>query len=50
MSARKIAGQIVGFAGWYIRYAHVLRTEGEEIEDGGIVVALSMRAKELTPR
>ena len=47
--SRKIAGQIVGFAGWYIRYAHVLRAEGDEIADGGMVVALDIRAKELAP-
>lgn len=47
--SRKIAGQIVGFAGRYIRYTHVLRTEGDEIADRGIVVALDICAKELPP-
>jgi hypothetical protein len=47
--SRKIAGQIVGFAGRYIRYTHVLRAEGDEIADGGIVVALDIRANELPP-
>jgi hypothetical protein len=47
--ARKVAGQIVGFAGRYIRYAHVLRAECDEIADGRIVVALDIRAKELPP-
>ena len=47
--SRKIAGQIVGFAGRYIRYAHMLRAEGDEIADGRIVVALGVCAKELSP-
>jgi hypothetical protein len=47
--SRKIAEQIVGFAGRYIRYTHVLRAEGDEIAEGGIVVALGIRAKELAP-
>ena len=47
--SRKIARQIVGFAGRYIRYTHVLRAEGDEIADGGIVVALDIRAKKLPP-
>jgi hypothetical protein len=47
--SRKIARQIVGFAGRYIRYTHVLRAEGDEIADGRIVVALDVRAKELPP-
>ena len=45
--SRKIAGQIVGFAGRYIRYAHVLRAEGDEIADGRVIVSLGIRAKEL---
>lgn len=45
----KIAGQIVGFTGRYIRYTHVLRAEGDEIADGGIVVAFGICAKELPP-
>jgi hypothetical protein len=47
--SRKIAGQIVGFAGRYVRYTHVLRTEGDEIADRGIVEAFDIRAKELPP-
>ena len=47
--SRKVAGQIVGFAGWYIRYTHVLRAEGDEVVNGRIVVALGIRAKELPP-
>jgi hypothetical protein len=47
--SRKIAGQIVWFAGRYIGYTHVLRAEGDEIADGGVVVALDIRAKELPP-
>ena len=47
--SRKIARQIVGFAGRYIRYTHVLGAEGDEIADGGIVVALDIRAKKLPP-
>ena len=45
----KMAGQIVGFAGRYIRYTHVLRAESNEIVDGRIVEALDIRAKELAP-
>ena len=45
----EIAEQVVGFAGWQVRYAHVLRAKGDEIADRRIVVALYVRAKELAP-
>jgi hypothetical protein len=47
--SRKIAGQIIWFAGRYIGYTHVLRAEGDKIADWGVVVALDIRAKELPP-
>ena len=45
----EIAEQVVGFAGWQVGYAHVLRAKGDEIADRQIVVALNVRAKELAP-
>ncbi len=46
---RENAGQIVRFAGRYVRYAHVLRAKRNKVADRRIVVALDVRAKKLPP-